>query len=456
MTPPTNASARTGLRRHLGFTLIEIAIGMLIVGLVAGLGLALLSAQQTQQQFSTTKARQETLRLAILGFVARNNRLPCPADPSIPPPPPANANYGAETYLTTSTTCNGLGPIPTASSTASKGIIPWVTLGIPQEAAIDGYGNYFTYLVTYTATNANVSTLTYLVGTIGLYSSSPVHPGLPVGSPSTQNQINACSATPGDNNCNLLAVAALVSYGKDGYGAYKPGAGATTMPFPTSPNVNEMTNSNFDVSNNHIALVDTGVVDITQGGFDDMVVVWNPHDILNALAFPGFIKSPRAVTNDRIDAAKRSLISYIAANGSLRAPYGSNNYAVGTSSGTINGEGVLIAIPATPQSCTLGPTSCLPWSTLGLDSTAAFDGWGTLMQFAVHPNVANLGLHLSTSNASYNSAFVIVSAGPNRVFETTNADTPIPAGTWSDDITVGVTVGELRGLLMQTGVTVPP
>lgn len=61
-----------------GFTLIEIAIVMVIVGLLLGGLLGPLSVQHEQRKRAENETRLNQAQEALLGFAAVNNRLPCP------------------------------------------------------------------------------------------------------------------------------------------------------------------------------------------------------------------------------------------------------------------------------------------------------------------------------------------------------------------------------------------
>src|SRR5471030_1601655 len=67
------------LRRARGFSLAEMAIVMVIVGLLIGGLLAPLSAQMDQRNYSDTQKRIEYANEMLLGFAIANGRLPCPA-----------------------------------------------------------------------------------------------------------------------------------------------------------------------------------------------------------------------------------------------------------------------------------------------------------------------------------------------------------------------------------------
>jgi prepilin-type N-terminal cleavage/methylation domain-containing protein len=69
-------------RRARGFSLAEIAVVMVIVGLLIGGLLAPLSAQMEQRNYADTQKRLESAAELLLGFAIANGRLPCPASTS--------------------------------------------------------------------------------------------------------------------------------------------------------------------------------------------------------------------------------------------------------------------------------------------------------------------------------------------------------------------------------------
>src|SRR5450830_1543922 len=98
---------RTARRRQSGFTLVEIAIVLLIVGLMIGGILGPLFSQLEQRRVSDTKRTMEEAREALYGYALRNGYLPCPAISSI---------NGLEDR--TGNLCN-----------KRYGFLPWATLG---------------------------------------------------------------------------------------------------------------------------------------------------------------------------------------------------------------------------------------------------------------------------------------------------------------------------------------
>jgi len=67
------------LARRSGFTLVELAVVLAIVGLLLGSLLYTLSAQIAQRNYEETRRRLDQARELVLAFAIVNGRLPCPA-----------------------------------------------------------------------------------------------------------------------------------------------------------------------------------------------------------------------------------------------------------------------------------------------------------------------------------------------------------------------------------------
>ncbi len=65
-----------------GFTLVEIAIVLLIVGVLVGYTAALLPKQQELKKYRAVEQEMDQIIAAIVGFAQVNGRLPCPAIPN--------------------------------------------------------------------------------------------------------------------------------------------------------------------------------------------------------------------------------------------------------------------------------------------------------------------------------------------------------------------------------------
>jgi prepilin-type N-terminal cleavage/methylation domain-containing protein len=116
--------------RSRGFSLVEVAVALLIVGLLLGGLLGSVGALEKRQRAARTEAQLEEIRDALVAFAIANLRLPCPANPATP-----DTVVGA-----------GLENAPTAGGCTggASGVLPWATLGLP---AGDAWGRRFTYRV---------------------------------------------------------------------------------------------------------------------------------------------------------------------------------------------------------------------------------------------------------------------------------------------------------------------
>lgn len=132
-------SSRPPGNHRAGFTLIEMAVALVIVALLLGSLLVPLQNQVEQRKTSETQRTLDLALEALIGFAAANSRLPCPADP--------NGNSGVEV------------PAGGGNCTfAYNGLFPAATLGLsPTDAQgylVDAWGlqqNRIHYAVTATS-----------------------------------------------------------------------------------------------------------------------------------------------------------------------------------------------------------------------------------------------------------------------------------------------------------------
>ena len=144
-------------RQH-GFTLVEMAIVLVILGFVLAALLLPLRAQREQAALAQTNATLEIAKQALLGFAQQNGRLPCPA---------SAANFQGNTDAGSGGRENPLGgthnnpPIPLQPNCAvQSGFLPAATLGIqPTDAqgfALDAWNNRIRYAITANDNSATV------------------------------------------------------------------------------------------------------------------------------------------------------------------------------------------------------------------------------------------------------------------------------------------------------------
>jgi prepilin-type N-terminal cleavage/methylation domain-containing protein len=115
--------ARPG-RARAGFTLIELALVIAIVGLMLGAILVPLASQLDQRQYRQTERDLEDIRRALLGFAVVHGRLPCP-DTKLNP--------------------DGQEVAPCVGADVEVGALPWQTLGV---SPADAWGRIYRYAVT--------------------------------------------------------------------------------------------------------------------------------------------------------------------------------------------------------------------------------------------------------------------------------------------------------------------
>jgi prepilin-type N-terminal cleavage/methylation domain-containing protein len=116
-----------GPRRSPGFTIVEILVVLVIVGILLSMAMALTRGLTAAQKRSLTATRIAAVDAALVQFVMQQRRLPCPADGTIATGMP---NAGAEACGT---------------ATQVNGVVPWIALGLGEIDATDGWDRRLTY-----------------------------------------------------------------------------------------------------------------------------------------------------------------------------------------------------------------------------------------------------------------------------------------------------------------------
>lgn len=113
---------RAACKNSKGFTLVEIAIAMVIFGLLLGGLMGPLKMQLDNMKRRETIQTMDTIKQAIIGFALRNGRIPCP-DTNDP---------------------DNLENLGIAACATPVGTVPWATLGV---RGLDAWKRPFTYRV---------------------------------------------------------------------------------------------------------------------------------------------------------------------------------------------------------------------------------------------------------------------------------------------------------------------
>ena len=197
-----------------GFTLVEMAVVVTLIGILMALGLATATSVMESSQRATTKDRQDYVRDAFLAYFTVNHRFPCPDNGS------NVGNTGRDGVEDRA--AGGATPTVTVGCTTALGTVPYQTLGIAREKALDAYGNFITYRLDTTPPRN-----WHLTATFQLPPGTPRVPCTPVAALSVYS-------TPVTVQTPSAAVV-LVSHGPNGRGAWNQGANnASRNALPTT------------------------------------------------------------------------------------------------------------------------------------------------------------------------------------------------------------------------------
>ena len=204
------------MAKSRGFSLIEVSIVLFIAAILLTVGLRVLTSQIENSAYSVTKTRQEAIKDALTSYLGKNSRLPCP-DTATPPD-------GTEKRTVASP----------AVCVKFFGVLPYATLGLAKEMALDGWENYINYGVsdgvsakwtlTYNAAPAanspqtSIATNAFNVGYAGALT--------------VNDRVPATNAIP--TPITTTAVVVLISYGKNGLGAITINGSQNVLPSPTT------------------------------------------------------------------------------------------------------------------------------------------------------------------------------------------------------------------------------
>ena len=240
---------------HSGFSLLEMAVVMLIVGLLlSGLFSAVGDSTQLKRR-SDAAAQIKLIEEALYGFAQANGRLPCPA---------SNASVGQES------------PVGGGLCTPFHGFVPALTLGLQgtlnsQSLLLDPWGNPLRYSVsdlTLTGDRAFTSTagLGKLFANVAL-----MVPGANMICVSTTT---ACGATILSNTVPAL----IYSLGNN-WGTFSSALELENVTPPViSPGWGTVANNNF---------VNAGYADEGANEFDDLLVWLSPSILFSRLVSAG-------------------------------------------------------------------------------------------------------------------------------------------------------------------------
>lgn len=251
-------------RKSTGFSLVEMAIVLVILGLLLGGAMALIGPQREVQKVKDTEAEIQRIQEALIAFAINNPalNLPCPDNTQ-----PGTGQEGSRT-----------GP----NCDFQEGWVPFAILG--GAGRQDAWGNRFRYRV---IPSYSQTTPQYAIATnIGASGLSPLNQTLFVcrsNAPTICNLANANVAT------NLVAV--IVSQGRNGFGARTMETG-TLQAQPVAASIDEAENTNgrnpadtndagAPLDNRRFISRVPSPAGVPGGEFDD-IVGWLPQGVLHS------------------------------------------------------------------------------------------------------------------------------------------------------------------------------
>ena len=253
-------------RRSQGFTIAEMAVVVVIMAVIMGSSLKLLNTQTNNAAIQQTRDKQAEIRRALTHFLRTNGRLPCPD---------RKTGVGTGPDGVETAPCSG-------SSADGYGVVPWQTLGIGRDRAIDGWGSFMAYRVAngpfppltkdWTSNQlVNLNANTFSIGEFNL----------PTGA---NSNILVNERNPSDPLFSLMpltneAVAVVLSYGKSAWGSVKQ-SGAVE---PVSAKADEATNATAPFDTFVTRPLTVGSWGPAGGEFDDIVLHLKASDLIGQL-----------------------------------------------------------------------------------------------------------------------------------------------------------------------------
>jgi prepilin-type N-terminal cleavage/methylation domain-containing protein len=237
--PALRATRRVTSRRD-GFSLIELALVLVVVALLLGGLLVPLTMQIEQQKIRETQKAMEEIKEALVGYALAKGYFPCPA---------VSAVNGVEDRI--------LLPAPACAKRA--GFVPWAELGVSRS---DAWGRMFRYSVSPEFSNSVTRFTLMKSGDIVIKATA-------------SDAVNVASGIP----------AVVMSHGKNGFLAATESGVAIANGSVT--NADEQTNAPPSPGTLFVSKIMTENAAATGGELDDLVSWVSPNILFNRMVTAG-------------------------------------------------------------------------------------------------------------------------------------------------------------------------
>ena len=262
----------TKIKSQRGFTLIEMAVVLVLFGIIASMGMKIAGVTMENIAVSDTKSKAETIKIALIGYLRTNGRLPCPDIASVP---------------------TGTAPATCTTAALGYGVVPWLTLGLSKDAALDGWHNFFTYRVANNGAASPAPATPAVLRANNAYQDWTVKSSsgfniLSINSPNsggyTALQINSRNLADTVTAITYNAVVVIYSHGKNGLGATTSKGTTNTA----STGADELVNGTAGAT---VFIVRDSADSVAGGAYDDVVSYMTSQDLLQPLVTDGTLKA---------------------------------------------------------------------------------------------------------------------------------------------------------------------
>lgn len=218
-----------------GFSLLEMALALVILSLMMGWLMTPLRVQYGLQKYQQTEQRLIQAQQALLGHAIVYHYLPCP-DTDEPPD-------GWENVLANQ------------SCTSDEGVLPWAQLGI---VAFDAWGRFFRYRADSTFTHHS-----QWFSISAAESASNIQVSVEAGA------VTSIPSRP---------VAIILSHGENGLGGIQSVSGGQAYPMVAPTQADELENADGD-----LVFVDKSQQQTENAVFDDRLIMLSPKVLIQQM-----------------------------------------------------------------------------------------------------------------------------------------------------------------------------